>query len=69
MRNPWLKKNPLMSMWLSGANAVLGSARSRATAQAKRQATTMISEGARQVVRLWSGALIAAPRRKKRKTR
>jgi len=69
MRNPWLKKNPLMSMWLSGANAVLGSARSRATAQAKRQATTMMSEGARQVVRLWSGALIAAPRRKKRKTR
>ena len=69
MRNPWMKKNPLMSMWLSGANAVLGSARSRATAQAKRQATTMISEGARQVVRLWSGALIAAPRRKKRKSR
>ena len=69
MRNPWMKKNPLMSMWLSGANAVLGAARSRATAQAKRQATTMISEGARQVVRLWSGALIAAPRRKKRKTR
>jgi len=64
-----MKKNPLMSMWLSGANAVLGSARSRATAQAKRQATTMMSEGARQVVRLWSGALIAAPRRKKRKTR
>ena len=69
MRNPWLKKNPFMSMWLSGANAVLGAARSRATAQAKRQATTMMSDGAKQVVRFLSGALIAAPRRKKRKSR
>jgi hypothetical protein len=69
MRNPWLKKNPFMSMWLSGSNAVLGSARSRTTAQAKRQATTMMSDGAKQVVRFWSGALIAAPRRKKRKSR
>jgi hypothetical protein len=25
VKNPWLKKNPLLSMWLSGANAVLGS--------------------------------------------
>ena len=31
MKNPWLKKNPLMSMWLSGANAMLGVARSQAT--------------------------------------
>ena len=44
MRNPWIKKNPLMSMWLSGANAVFGAARGRATAEAKRQATTMVSE-------------------------
>ena len=27
MRNPWSKKNPLMSLWLSGANAVAGAAR------------------------------------------
>jgi hypothetical protein len=38
MTNPWLKKNPWLSMWMSGANAVLGSARARATAEAKRQA-------------------------------
>jgi hypothetical protein len=69
MRNPWMKKNPFMSMWLSGANAALGSARGRTTAQAKRQATTMMSEAAKQVVRFWSGASIAAPRRKKRKSR
>ena len=28
MANPWTKKNPLLSMWLSGANAVAGKARS-----------------------------------------
>ena len=37
MSNPWLKKNPLMSMWMSGANAVMGAARSRATAEGERQ--------------------------------
>ena len=44
MKNPWLKKNPLMSMWMSGANAVFGAARGRANAEARRQATTMMSE-------------------------
>jgi hypothetical protein len=33
MNNPWIKKNPFMSMWLSGANAAIGSARGRATAE------------------------------------
>ena len=29
MKNPWTRKNPIMSMWLSGANAIAGSVRSR----------------------------------------
>jgi hypothetical protein len=66
MRNPWLKKNPFLSMWLSGANAVLGSARSRATAEGKRQAATMMSHGAKEVVRFWSNALTTPPRKKKK---
>ena len=37
MSNPWLKKNPFLSMWLSGANAVAGAARVRATAELNRQ--------------------------------
>ncbi|HET6890300.1 MAG TPA: hypothetical protein VFH31_04300 [Pyrinomonadaceae bacterium] len=69
MRNPWIKKNPLMSMWLSGANAVMGSARSRATAEAKRQAATMMTQSAKQIARFWSGTLIAPPSRKKKKSR
>ena len=69
MRNPWLKKNPLMSVWLSGANAVIGSARSRATAEAKRQATAIMSDGTKQMVRFWTGGLVAPASRKKKKSR
>lgn len=57
MRNPWIKKNPFMSMWLSGANAVAGSARGRATAAAKRATADF-----------WSEAL-KVPKPKKRKAR
>lgn len=72
MKNPWTKKNPLLSMWLSGANAVAGSARSRASAAAKRQTTTMMNEGIKQVTDFWTGALLppgAKPRKKKRRSR
>ena len=44
MANPWLKKNPFMSMWLSTANRVAGSLRAKATAQAKRQVKAAITE-------------------------
>jgi hypothetical protein len=29
MTNPWIKKNPFLSMWLSGVNAVGSAARSQ----------------------------------------
>lgn len=66
MRNPWIKKNPFMSMWLSGANAVMGAARSRVTAEGKRQAATMMSHGANQMARFWSDALLSSPRKRKK---
>jgi hypothetical protein len=69
MKNPWIKKNPLLSMWLSGANAVAGSARSRATAEAKRQAATMMTHGVKQIARFWSGALTPPASAKKKKRR
>lgn len=43
MSNPWLKKNPFMSVWLSTAHRVLGSLRGTATAQAKRQVTAALT--------------------------
>ena len=69
MRNPWTKKNPLMSMWLSGANAVAGSVRGRATAGAKRQATSAMTKGVKQMVNFWSAGVINSPARKKAKHR
>ena len=69
MRNPWTKKNPFMSMWLSGANAVAGSVRGRATAEAKRQATTAMTKGVKQMVNFWSAGLMTSPPPKKKKQR
>ncbi|HEY0419875.1 MAG TPA: hypothetical protein VGC80_10180 [Acetobacteraceae bacterium] len=37
MANPWTKKNPFLSIWLSAANAFAGAARGAMTAAAKRQ--------------------------------
>jgi hypothetical protein len=39
MANPWTKKNPLLSLWLSAANAWAGAARGVMTAAAKREIT------------------------------
>ena len=67
MKNPWGKKNPFLSMWLSGANAVAGAARSRATTEAKRQASTAVSKSARQVTEAWTSALTGKPPAKRRR--
>lgn len=69
MKNPWLKKNPFLSMWLSGANAVAGTVRSRITAEAKRQAATMANQANKEVIDFWSKALSPTPPAKKRKRR
>ncbi len=58
-------KNPFMSMFLSAANKVTGSARAQATAAVKREA----AKNARQMSKAWADALLpppaAAPRKKK----
>jgi hypothetical protein len=71
MKNPWLRKNPVMSMWLSGANAMVGAARARASAEAKRQTATMMTQGTKQMMDLWAGAALStlAPRKKRKKSR
>lgn len=63
MRNPWLKQNPWLSMWMSGANAVLGSARGRATVEARRQAAAMTTSATKEMLRFWTSAM--TPPRKK----
>jgi len=69
LRNLWGKKNPLMSLWLSGANSVLGSARSRVAAEAKRNTTIMMQEATKQWLRLWTGGLAGPRPRRRRKSR
>ena len=66
MSNPWTKKNPWMSMWLSGVHKAAGSARGLAAAETKRQANTATREGTRQVLDFWAG-LMAPPAAAKRK--
>ena len=58
-----IMKNPFMSMFLSGANKIAGSARAQATAAVKRETT----KNAKQISKAWTDALIpgAAPARKK----
>jgi hypothetical protein len=63
MANPWSKKNPFMSMWLSSANAVAGRSRSAAKAAVARQQTLAI----KQAARAWTGAWLAATQPKKKR--
>lgn len=53
MSNPWTKKNPMLSIWLSAANSVAGSARARTTAAAKRQGATAQAQAVRGMLEFW----------------
>lgn len=53
MTNPWTKKNPLMSMWLSAANRAAGIARGQATGQAKRAAGQIQKKAGRDMTQAW----------------
>ena len=55
MSNPWAKKNPFMSMWLTAANRATGSARGQATGAARRQAAATQAEATRQILEFWVG--------------
>jgi hypothetical protein len=61
--NPWGKKNPFLSMWLSGANAMFGATRNQVTAAMHRQTAAAVTEGTRQVLAFWG---MDAPVRKRK---
>lgn len=67
--NPWGKKNPFLSMWLSGANAVLGLSRGQMAAATRRQANAAITEGSRQVLAFWglTGPVKNRPAKRRRR--
>lgn len=57
MSNPWLQKNPFMSIWLSTANSVAHSARAQVAATSRRQANAAVANAGQQVIDFWFGAL------------
>lgn len=65
MSNPFFKKNPFMSLWLSGANAVAGKLRGQAVAQAKRHAGTAATKAPQGLLDLWTNALQRTRARRK----
>jgi len=67
MSNPWTKKNPLMSIWLSSANRAMGAGRAQVTSAAKRQIAATQAEAAQQIVDFWSGKTAKAPAKKRRR--
>lgn len=70
MSNPWLKKNPFMSMWLSAANSATSSARGQVAASVKRQSHAVVTQATQDVMSFWTGALTGTPKpRAKRKTK
>jgi hypothetical protein len=61
MSNPWLKKNPFMSMWLSGANSLANSTRGRIAGEVKRQSTSATNMAVSNMFSFWTDAMTAAP--------
>ena len=53
MANPWTKKNPFMSLWLSGAHRVANRARGQAKAKATKQQAALTGQAARFWTRTW----------------
>ena len=69
MRNPWLKNNPYLSMWLSASNAVTGAMMAQAKTQARRQAATASTLAVREVTEAWSAAMFGTVRTSKKRRR
>ena len=70
MSNPWLKKNPFMSLWLSGANRMASTMRSQATAQAKRQISAAVTKATNDNLKaMLGGTTPASPKAKPKRRR
>ncbi|HJS84736.1 MAG TPA: hypothetical protein VJ779_04695 [Acetobacteraceae bacterium] len=57
MPNPWMKKNPALSLFLSGANAWAGAARGVWMREARRQRARATKAGLKGVAACWASAL------------
>jgi hypothetical protein len=62
------RKNPFLSLWLSGANKVAGTGRGLWLAAARQQQAATIREAGKLAASFWTGALKTPPSRKRRKS-
>jgi hypothetical protein len=69
MSNPFLKKNPFMSLWLSGAYSVIGKSRAATQAAARRQQKTAGTEAAKAIAGFWTGLFSRPTTGKRRRSR
>jgi hypothetical protein len=69
MSNSFTKKNPLMSLWFSGANRVIGKTSNVVQAAARRQQAAAVTEVTKAVTAFWSGFFSSASVGKRPKTR
>jgi hypothetical protein len=69
MTNPWLKKNPFMSMWLSAFNTTANTMRGHATQEFQRQATAVAEQATKAWIDAWAGAPAKPKPRRRRKKR
>ena len=68
MTNPWLKKNPFMSMWLSAFNTTANAARGHAISQINRQTAAATTHAYKTFADGWLG-VPPKPKTRKRKTK
>ncbi|MEJ8852228.1 hypothetical protein [Variovorax rhizosphaerae] len=55
MSNPWMARNPFMSIWLSAANQMIHAGRGFAEAEMQRQISAMQTEFQKQILSFWMG--------------
>lgn len=69
MKNPWMRKNPFLSMWLSGANAAAGKVRGQVATYMRKQMVSAMTEGTKAVTDFWLEALTPTKPRSRKKRR
>ncbi len=66
MKNLWLKKNPLLSMMFSGANAVSGAARGHLAKEMRRQQSNFVRQSTSSILDFWTGG-VSSPKKSRRR--
>jgi hypothetical protein len=69
VKNPWLAKNPFLSMWMSAGNTMLGAARGHALNYTRRHEAAAASAAQRAVLAFWFGKPLPKSTRKRRAKR